>query len=410
MPDSPISGLPLSDPIDGTEELAVVQGGVTKRTTSNSVGVQTNPTTEYLPINNGGEFSDSPIRLEGGVLVSSVTIQTPPASVLIGSNVRVTDSGSGVGYSLESTGSTYEIAGSLYDEAIGTEVGLAVTDYTAAAFQIPTQNSDAITNSYENYTWEAQIFSKEQDPINGADEDLFRIYRVSIRGGAGPQAPVRLRIYFEDPDLNPNADPFYDNVDTSGEPAWLEGNAGFVLQDGVDTIIEFKQGQRLRVGLKFWIQYSVPSGEQFTVKGDNVDIGFGTVFVPYQISTIMPGYEIDVAPPRDRATLQTIGNTWTTIITHPVATDTTENVTFNTYGVQDGGSGIMSAELVATVINASGVTTEIGDTITYRHRSGGIPNFRAQADGIGNLLLQVRGTGGDTWDWRGLAQTREQKL
>lgn len=34
MADSPISGLPASDPLDGTEELASVQAGITKKTTA----------------------------------------------------------------------------------------------------------------------------------------------------------------------------------------------------------------------------------------------------------------------------------------------------------------------------------------------------------------------------------------
>ena len=370
-----------------------------------------NVTQDYMPIKDGGELVDSPLRLENGVLISSVTIQTPPASVLIGSNVRVTDGGSGLGYFLEATNSTFEVAGSLYKEDQGTVVGLAVTDYpSTGAFDIPTQSSAAVTNSYEDYIWEAQIFTKAQDPINGVDEDLFRIYRVVVKGGAGPQAPVRLRIYFEDPDLNPSAMPFFDNM-ASREPLWESGNAGFILQDGVDTTIEFNQGQRLRTGLKFWIRYTVPTGEQFSVKGDNVDIGFGVVFVPYQVSTVMPGYEIDIAPPRERGTVTVNGTAWTTLIDHPIALDSTENVTFNAYGEQELSTDLLSGELVATVSNASGVATIVGNSVIFRHRLGAsTSNIRAIAGVSGNALLQIRGTAGNDWNWKGTAQTREQSL
>jgi hypothetical protein len=368
-----------------------------------------NVTNTYIPIKAGDELANSPLRLEDGVLISSVTIQSPPASFSIGTNATLHDIGSGVGYTLNTQGSTFEIPGSLYSEADGQIVGLAVSDYLqTGAVDIPTQSSDVVTNSYEDYTWEAQIFTKAQDPTFGVDEDLFRVYRVTIRGDTGPQAPVRVRIYIQDPSVQLDAIPFYDNV-ASREPEWLAGEFGFVVSETGDSILEFKQGQRLRAGFKFYIRYSVPPGEQFTIKGDNVDIGFGVVFVPYQISRVLPGYEEDVSPPRERATVSTSDASWVTVITHPVALDSTENISFNAYGLEDGGSGIISGEVVATARNMAGVTSLIGDTICYRHRAGGTPNLRAEAGGSGNLLLQVKGTGGTNWNWRGIAQTREQK-
>jgi hypothetical protein len=237
----------------------------------------------------GSTLVDSPLRYDPDldIVVSSRSIQTPPASILVGDNVRVTDSGSGVGYKLEATGSTFEISGSLYSEAAGTINGLNLTEYDGPAFPIPTQALDNETLVAEKYTWKAEIL--------GVPWDLLRVYRVFVRGAPGPQAPIRLRIYIADPDLNPDAVPIYDNV-SANVPGWLKGEAGFLLTDGADTTIDFKQGQRLRSNVPFWIQYCAPPGQQFSVAGATVDIGFGLVFVPYQVSVVMGGYERDLFP------------------------------------------------------------------------------------------------------------------
>lgn len=247
-----------------------------------------NTTQDYLPIKDGGAFEDSPLRRVGDTLVSSLTIQAPPASFKVGGNVTISDAGSGLGYSLESQGSSFEISGSLYSEADGTLTGLTITEYPTGAFAIPTQSSDMLIQSFEDYIWTAEI-----DPV--VPQDVFRVYRVNVRGAPGPQAPVRIRLYIEDPTLNPNADPFYDNVDTD-EPGWLAGEAGFVISDTGDSVLDFKTGQRLRVGVTFWIRYTVPPGEQFTIRGDNVITPVFNGFVPYQESVVMPGYERELFP------------------------------------------------------------------------------------------------------------------
>jgi hypothetical protein len=377
---------------------------------SGEYGVAANVTQDYIPIKDNGALADSPLRMEDGILKSSVSIQSPPASFKVGGNVTISDGGSVVGYSLGAQGSTYELAGSLYDENSGTVVGLAVSDYLqTGAVDLPTQSVDTDTQSFEQLIWQAQIFTKAQDPVFGVEEDIFRVYRVVVRGDVGPQAPVRVRLYIADPVQSPGLTPFFDNVDAR-EPEWLAGEFGFDLATTGESILEFKTAQRLRAGFPFFIEYSVPPGQQFTIKGDAIaDIGFGPTFVPYQVSTVLPGYEEDVAPPRTREVLATSGNSWTTIITHAVSDNTTENVTFQAYGTEDGGGGLISAELIATVVNVAGVTVGIGETLNYRHRVAGTPDIRAQADGLGNLLLQVKGTGGDNWNWRGIIQTRTQR-
>ena len=374
-------------------------------------GVTPNPTNDYIPINNNGQFADSPLRVENGVLISSLTFQAPPESLLVGDNVKLTDGGSGLGLSLQSQNSTQEIPSSIYREESGTVVGLGVSDYIQTGAQdAPTQISDVVTNSYEKYVWEAQIFSTDQQPPPlGVEFDIFRVLRVNLRGDVGPQAPIRLRLYFVDPVANPGVLPFYDNVSAALETEWLAGNAGFLLNETGETIIEFGQGQRLRVGVKFWIEYSVPSGQQFTVKGDNVDIGFGTVFVPYQISTVLAGYEIDVAPPRERGTLSTTDQQWTTIITHSASEDKTENLNFQVYGSEDGEADRISAELLVTSSREGTDPVEIiGRTFIFRHRNTNNVNARAIESG-NDILLQVKGRIFQTWNWRATVQTRGQK-
>jgi hypothetical protein len=88
----------------------------------------------------------------------------------------------------------------------------------------------------------------------------------------------------------------FDNI--NDVPGWEAGTTdeGFLLQDGVEETIEFLTGQKLRAGFPFFIRYSGAGGGDFSVKGSTVDIGFGATFVPYQISTIMAGYEREVFP------------------------------------------------------------------------------------------------------------------
>jgi hypothetical protein len=291
MADAPISTLPQSGAMDGTEELAVVQAGETRKADANVVA-GAGITENYIPIKNATMLVDSPLRYDPNedVLISSKTIQTPAASVKVGRNVTLTDSGSGVGYSLAASDSTFELSGTLYTKAAGSLTGLTVSQYPSGASSVPTQDNDTESLTTEDYTWQAEI--------TGIPEDLLRVYSVTVRGASGPQAPVRLRIYIQDPAVQTQAVPIYDNV-SSKEPDWEAGLAGFVLVDGQDTVIDFGQGQRLRANNAFWIRYTVPAGEEFSVAGDTVDIGFGTVFVPYQISEIQAGFELEAQPVDD---------------------------------------------------------------------------------------------------------------
>lgn len=252
-----------------------------------------NPTVNFIPLNDSGNLGDSPLRYDSGqdIVISSKSIQTPAASVKIGSNATLSDSGSGIGYSLGATGSTFELSGSQYSAASGTLSGLTITEYPSAAIDINTQVDDSESLTIDYYQWKAEI--------TGIPEDLFRVYAVTLRGAAGAQAPVRLRIFIEDPMLNPSAVPIYNNVD---ESEWENGNAGFMLVDGMDTFVDFEQGQRLRSNSPFWIVHDVPAGEQFSIKGATVDIGFGAVFVPYQVSNVMAGNELQALPTDDSST------------------------------------------------------------------------------------------------------------
>ena len=247
--------------------------------------VSTNPTADFMPINAGIDFVDSPLRLENGILISSVTVQSPSASLRIGPNLQLSDSGSGLGYTLRSTGSVFELSAAEYDEISGSTSELVRTFYADGAFDATTQGDDSETLTANYHQWEASILGLP------ANVDLLRVFTVTLRGAAGPQAPVRLRIFSEDPLLNINAIPFYTNVD---DVEWQNGNEGFILVDGLETVIDFEEGQRLEVNTSFWIVYDVPVGEQFSVAGATVDIGFGLVFIPYQVSNVMAGEILNI--------------------------------------------------------------------------------------------------------------------
>lgn len=246
-------------------------------------GASPNPTSGLTPINKNGKFVDSPIRLdtEKDILISSKTIQTPSASLLIGDNVKLTDSGSGVGYTLSANDKTFEISGSEYDATTGSLSALTVVDYPSGAFDLSLQLlvDESLTTNY--HQWQAAV--------TGSGFDLLRVFTVNLKGAAGSQAPVRLRLFHEDPLLNPSAIPFFDNVDKF---EWENGREGLDLVDSTTTIVDFGQGQRLREGDPFFIVYDVPDGEQFSILGSTVDIGFGATFVPYQVSSVMGGNEL----------------------------------------------------------------------------------------------------------------------
>lgn len=299
---------------------------------------------DYIPIKDGDIFINSPLRKEGNTLVSSLSIQAPPASFKIGGNVTLSDTGSSVGYSLTAQGSTFEISGSLYSEAAGTLSGLNITEYPSGAISIPSQPSDALTLQFNDYTWQARI--EDTNP-----QDLFRVYRVAVRGDIGAQAPVRIRLYIEDPALNPGAVPFYDNV-SANEPEWLAGNAGFIISPTGESVLDFGEGQRIRVGLSFWIRYTVPDGHFFTIKGDNVVTPVFSGFVPYQESTIMAGYEREVFPLEFRELLSLS------------AQFTNQDYDLNPVLKMDEDFTILSGDYVITVsFSAGGLTTNRSCTV-----------------------------------------------
>lgn len=91
---------------------------------------------------------------------------------------------------------------------------------------------------------------------------------------------------------------------------------------------------------------------------------------------------------------------FTTIMTHPLDDDTVEQMTVQIAGVQvTGGSGRATFGLVITAQNIAGVTTILGATVLFQHKTIGLLAAQAVDDGSANVLVQVRGTV-DDWDWR----------
>jgi hypothetical protein len=68
-----ISQLPsATTPLSGTEEVPIVQGGATVKTTVYDIGTKANPTTYFMPVNNNGVFIDSALQYEWGTGIISV--------------------------------------------------------------------------------------------------------------------------------------------------------------------------------------------------------------------------------------------------------------------------------------------------------------------------------------------------
>lgn len=94
----------------------------------------------------------------------------------------------------------------------------------------------------------------------------------------------------------------------------------------------------------------------------------------------------------------TTGTVFTTILTHTVDDDTTEQITFLVYGVQVSGTGRAFMRIEATVCNVVGVSSIIGSTLTLNHVTSGVIGAQVIED-TADVLLQVKGTN-DDWDWK----------
>lgn len=90
----------------------------------------------------------------------------------------------------------------------------------------------------------------------------------------------------------------------------------------------------------------------------------------------------------------------TTILSHPIANDTNEQITFLVTGNRiSGGFAVASFEIKATAVNTAGVTVLIGSTTIFQHKTVGSVMAQAEDDGSANCLLQVMGTT-DDWEWK----------
>lgn len=97
--------------------------------------------------------------------------------------------------------------------------------------------------------------------------------------------------------------------------------------------------------------------------------------------------------------VSTVDTSFVTALTHPLDDDTIETIEYSVAGVETAGAGRGFFGVVVTAENVAGVTTIIGATILYAHKTSGVVNVQATVDGAENVLLQVRGTLAN-WDWK----------
>lgn len=106
-------------------------------------------------------------------------------------------------------------------------------------------------------------------------------------------------------------------------------------------------------------------------------------------------------PESDFATLQTTGNTQTTIASVAVAELSLVTITGMFSGVKSDYSAAISGTFVAGIRRASGGNaTLVGVTVTSNEDSAGMPSFTVDADtGTQTARMRVTGITAETWNW-----------